>query len=97
MLLTGPPENIHFRYLLLRKAQIMNAPHLFAKNSPLLLLATVLQHPRTVETFLKRAGFVFDQPIGVLVTTLLQELETKDGGAGFATVFAELQQEIEGR
>jgi hypothetical protein len=63
MLLTGPPKDIHFRYILLRKAHIKNAPHLFANKSPLLLFVIVLQHPGTVETFLKRAGFVFDQLI----------------------------------
>jgi hypothetical protein len=59
MLLTGSPKDINFHYLLLRRTSLLHAPHLFANNSPLLLLILSLQHPSAVKNLLESVGMIF--------------------------------------
>jgi len=93
--LPGHSKDIDFRYFLLRKTMLMHAPHLFANDSALFLLTCVLQKPATVASLLEHAGLNLKEGINIKVARLLQDLETKRQGAGYTTVYGELQEQLQ--
>jgi hypothetical protein len=97
MLLTAEPKDIDFRYFLLRKSSIEHAPHLFIDGSPLLVLAPALQNADDVQDSLERPGVDIVLTVTQLFAQLLQDMELKQDGTGYATTFKDLQRTMVGR
>jgi hypothetical protein len=97
MLPTAEPKDIDFRYFLLRKSPIEHVPHLFIDGSPLLVLAPALQNADDVQDSLERPGVDIVLTVIQLFAQLLQDMELKHDGTGYATTFKDLQKTMVGR
>jgi hypothetical protein len=97
MLLTGPEENISFKYFLLRKSTLRFVPHMFVDDSPVVLLSLCLQNPTTVGTFLRANNVDIDEDLDALTARLLGKLQQVHGGEGFVETFKDLQLQMQSR
>lgn len=97
MLLTGPVKDITFGYFLLRRLTIMHLPHLFEGDSPVLLLALLLQDSATVTTLLTHSGVTITEALSAKAARMLQLNELQHGGTGWQTAFDEIREIMKNR
>jgi hypothetical protein len=91
---SGNPKDIPFQYFLLSKSSLLNAPHLFADGSPLLLLTIILKDSSTVSSLLAHSSISFEERIMATATGLLQDLDREESGTGFVAAFSQLQEQF---
>lgn len=97
MLLTGPREDISYKYFKLRRLTLMYAPHVFENDSPVLLLVLALQTTKTVTNLLEHAGVVLHEDLDVRAARLLDSYQRKHGGTRWAEAFDGIRETMKGR
>lgn len=75
----------------------MYAPHLFEKDSPVILLALALQTTETVKYLLEHSGVVLRENLDDRAARLLDNYQRKHGGTGWAEAFDGIRQTMKDR